>query len=216
MPTKYTQYPNVADYESGMLSFPPMTSKYAPPTRLEVRSQRESDEREKARLRMARRRAELKSRPLAEQAAAAERERKYHAVYRAKHREKLRSLESQRRLDQARTRCAGSISSCTTGPPAGENRQAYGDTRSPKALMLVTTLVWHLIINFDARCPLVKDLALEQPVPIRTENNEFSTKSNPPTSKYLKTGVCAKSYDKTILLLEAIAFQTYKIVSSPR
>ncbi|KAK6974553.1 hypothetical protein R3P38DRAFT_2811923 [Favolaschia claudopus] len=88
MPTKSTPR-GAACYNTEMLSFPPMNFKHAdPPTSFQAKFDR-----------VLSRRAELKSRPLAEQAAAAERERKYHAVYRARHREKLRTQEAQRRLD---------------------------------------------------------------------------------------------------------------------
>ncbi|KAJ7152746.1 hypothetical protein C8R43DRAFT_1127200 [Mycena crocata] len=51
---------------------PPMQSKYAHagPSDYEIQLQREAERREKARLRMARKRAELKQRPLEEQERA--------------------------------------------------------------------------------------------------------------------------------------------------
>ncbi|KAK7000620.1 hypothetical protein R3P38DRAFT_3369302 [Favolaschia claudopus] len=66
--------------------------------RNERRLERRLERNEKARLRMARKRAELKSCSPEEQRAAAERSRKHQATYRAKHRASLREEESARRL----------------------------------------------------------------------------------------------------------------------
>ncbi|KAJ6557480.1 hypothetical protein B0H19DRAFT_1070143 [Mycena capillaripes] len=77
-----------------------MKSKYSRgPTEEELRAQRHAARNEKARLRMARRRAELKTRPLEEQRAAAERAREYQARYREKHRDELRIWEAHRRIE---------------------------------------------------------------------------------------------------------------------
>ncbi|KAJ7325481.1 hypothetical protein DFH08DRAFT_1085163 [Mycena albidolilacea] len=67
-----------------MVPHPPMKSKYATdePTDYEILVHRHLERNEKARLRMARKRAELKSHSPEEQAAAAERERRYQATYR--------------------------------------------------------------------------------------------------------------------------------------
>ncbi|KAJ7343881.1 hypothetical protein DFH08DRAFT_810418 [Mycena albidolilacea] len=83
-----------------MVPHPPMKSKYATdePTDYENLVQRHLERNEKARLRMARKRAELKSRSLEEQAAAAERERRYQATYRERNRNDLRIWEAHRRL----------------------------------------------------------------------------------------------------------------------
>ncbi|KAJ7441680.1 hypothetical protein B0H11DRAFT_1932861 [Mycena galericulata] len=67
---------------------PPMKSNMA----------RQAIRREKARIRMAKKRAELKLRPLEEQALAAARARVHQATYRAKNRENLRYWEAQRRI----------------------------------------------------------------------------------------------------------------------
>ncbi|KAJ7477125.1 hypothetical protein B0H11DRAFT_2234602 [Mycena galericulata] len=87
---------------------PPSTSKSYPPpltsrhrtglTDYEIQMKRKEERREKARLRMARIRAELKTRPLHEQELAAARARAYQATYRAKHRENLRLWEAERRI----------------------------------------------------------------------------------------------------------------------
>ncbi|KAJ7173035.1 hypothetical protein C8R43DRAFT_944077 [Mycena crocata] len=78
---------------------PPMKSKYASgPSDYELKAQRKLESNEKARLRMARKRAELKSRPIEEQLQAAERARVHQATYREKHRNDLRVWEAQRRI----------------------------------------------------------------------------------------------------------------------
>ncbi|KAJ7137327.1 hypothetical protein C8R43DRAFT_955535 [Mycena crocata] len=80
------------------MAHPPMKSKYTMgPTEYELKTQREAERREKARLRMARR-AELKARPLAEQEQAAARARAYQATYREKNRYDLKIWEAQRRI----------------------------------------------------------------------------------------------------------------------
>ncbi|KAJ7860813.1 hypothetical protein B0H14DRAFT_2576385 [Mycena olivaceomarginata] len=90
-----------------MVPYPPMKSKYGgdDPTDYEILVQRHLERNEKARLRMARKRAELKSRSPEEQAAAAERERRYQATYRERvsprsirNRDALRRWEARRRL----------------------------------------------------------------------------------------------------------------------
>ncbi|KAJ7024935.1 hypothetical protein C8F04DRAFT_1191980 [Mycena alexandri] len=102
---------------------PPLTFKPSAPTEYEQKVQREEERqrradlrREKARIRMAMKRAALRLRPTPEQEAAAERERAYQATYREKqvpffvsiaptqtqanrHRENLRLWEAQRRVD---------------------------------------------------------------------------------------------------------------------
>ncbi|KAJ7493144.1 hypothetical protein B0H11DRAFT_2228472 [Mycena galericulata] len=78
---------------------PPMKSKYVVgPTDHELFMARQAIRREKARIRMAKKRAELKLRPLEEQALAAARARVHQATYRAKNRENLRYWEAQRRI----------------------------------------------------------------------------------------------------------------------
>ncbi|KAK6988084.1 hypothetical protein R3P38DRAFT_3229634 [Favolaschia claudopus] len=67
-------------------------------TEYEILLRQRRDRNEKARLRMARKRAERKSLPTEKHLAALERERQYQALYRASHREKLRQLESDRRI----------------------------------------------------------------------------------------------------------------------
>ncbi|KAJ7044909.1 hypothetical protein C8F04DRAFT_1174651 [Mycena alexandri] len=62
------------------------------------RAARAAVRREKARLRMAKKRAQLKSRPVEEQMAAAERARLHQATYREKNREELRDWEATRRV----------------------------------------------------------------------------------------------------------------------
>ncbi|KAJ7435119.1 hypothetical protein B0H11DRAFT_2257618 [Mycena galericulata] len=68
-------------------------------TEHEIKLQRQAVRREKARLRMAKICAELKTRPLAEQKLAAEHARAYQAKYCAKNREELRLWEAQRRME---------------------------------------------------------------------------------------------------------------------
>ncbi|KAK7000235.1 hypothetical protein R3P38DRAFT_3219120 [Favolaschia claudopus] len=84
-----------------MHAYPPMQSKF--PTFAETDYQallkRHLARKEKARLRMRRKRAELKTRPKDEQVAANARQRGYQTKYRSKRREKLRLLQHQRRLD---------------------------------------------------------------------------------------------------------------------
>ncbi|KAJ7468414.1 hypothetical protein B0H11DRAFT_1920998 [Mycena galericulata] len=78
---------------------PPMKSKYvAGPTNHELYMARQAIRREKARVRMAKKRADLKLRPLEEQALAAARARVHQATYRAKNRANLRYWEAQRRI----------------------------------------------------------------------------------------------------------------------
>ncbi|KAK6985139.1 hypothetical protein R3P38DRAFT_3230799 [Favolaschia claudopus] len=83
---------------------PPMQSKYrlARETEYQILLQRHLDRNEKARVRMARRRAALKAGPPAEQQAAAEREREYQNEYRIGHRQLLRDLDLARRLNKYR------------------------------------------------------------------------------------------------------------------
>ncbi|KAJ7333349.1 hypothetical protein DFH08DRAFT_814461 [Mycena albidolilacea] len=67
------------------ISPPPMTAIHATgSTSHELKAQRRAERNEKARLRMARKRAELKSRPLEEQRIAAKRTKAYQATYREK------------------------------------------------------------------------------------------------------------------------------------
>ncbi|KAK7046223.1 hypothetical protein R3P38DRAFT_3175500 [Favolaschia claudopus] len=79
---------------------PPMKSKYrlARQTEYQVLLQRHLDRNEKARVRMARKRAALKAGPVESQRIAAERERGYQSHYRAGHRELLRDLDLARRM----------------------------------------------------------------------------------------------------------------------
>ncbi|KAJ6557789.1 hypothetical protein B0H19DRAFT_1070401 [Mycena capillaripes] len=82
------------------MAHPPMKSKYSRgPTEEDLRAQRHAARNEKACLRMARRHAELKTRPLEEQRATAERAREYQARYREKHRDELRIWEAHRRIE---------------------------------------------------------------------------------------------------------------------
>ncbi|KAJ7766365.1 hypothetical protein DFH07DRAFT_769907 [Mycena maculata] len=75
---------------------PPMGSKrVVGPTHYEIQLQRDASRWEKARLRMAKKRAELKLRPQEEQEAAAARAREHQT---ARHREDLRIWEAQRRV----------------------------------------------------------------------------------------------------------------------
>ncbi|KAJ7156555.1 hypothetical protein C8R43DRAFT_949408 [Mycena crocata] len=65
---------------------PPLKSKHqSGPTAYEMKMQRLLERREKACVRMARKRTELKSRPLEEQEQAAEREHMYQATYHERH-----------------------------------------------------------------------------------------------------------------------------------
>ncbi|KAJ7863222.1 hypothetical protein B0H13DRAFT_1899736 [Mycena leptocephala] len=67
------------------MAHPPMKSKYGPgPSEYELKTQRKAQRNEKARLRMARKRAELKERPLEEQVLAKARTRLHQATYRQK------------------------------------------------------------------------------------------------------------------------------------
>ncbi|KAJ7823663.1 hypothetical protein B0H13DRAFT_1919537 [Mycena leptocephala] len=90
---------------------PPLTSKYNTGlTEHELKLQRQAVRREKARVRMAMRRAELKSRPLEEQEEAAKRARLHQATYRAKNRDDLRKWEAKRRIkEKRRAKAAGDI-----------------------------------------------------------------------------------------------------------
>ncbi|KAJ7901030.1 hypothetical protein B0H14DRAFT_3422939 [Mycena olivaceomarginata] len=84
---------------SAVESPPPMTVIHATgSTSHELKAQRRAERNEKARLRMARKRAELKSRPLEEQQIAAERTKAYQATYHKKHRNDLRLGEERRRI----------------------------------------------------------------------------------------------------------------------
>ncbi|KAJ7450433.1 hypothetical protein FB451DRAFT_1186831 [Mycena latifolia] len=84
---------------STSMAHPPLRSKYTQdgPTDYELRAQRHLARNEKARLRMASKRAELKTRPLEEQARVAECNKGYQATYRERHRRDLRIWEAQRR-----------------------------------------------------------------------------------------------------------------------
>ncbi|KAK7043454.1 hypothetical protein R3P38DRAFT_3177839 [Favolaschia claudopus] len=80
---------------------PPMKSRFnaAWETEYHILLQRHLDRNEKARLRMARRRAALKTREPDVVVAAAERERQYQARYRSRNRALLRLLDYNRRLN---------------------------------------------------------------------------------------------------------------------
>ncbi|KAJ7933050.1 hypothetical protein B0H13DRAFT_1856649 [Mycena leptocephala] len=81
------------------MAHPPMKSKYSSgPTEYELKVQRHAERNEKARLRMARKRAELKTRPLSEQLEAAERSREYQARYCERNRDARQLCEAQRRI----------------------------------------------------------------------------------------------------------------------
>ncbi|KAJ7058420.1 hypothetical protein C8F01DRAFT_1371234 [Mycena amicta] len=75
----------------------PIRPRTLAPLNYEVLLHRQRVRNEKARLHMARKRAELKLRPLQEQQEAAERARLYRACYRQRHREAMRLGEDQRR-----------------------------------------------------------------------------------------------------------------------
>ncbi|KAJ7439922.1 hypothetical protein B0H11DRAFT_2253464 [Mycena galericulata] len=78
---------------------PPLKSKHqSGPTQYELETQRQAIRREKARVRMAKLRAELKLRPIEEQLAAAQRARAHQAAYRERHQNDLRVWEAQRRI----------------------------------------------------------------------------------------------------------------------
>ncbi|KAJ7117332.1 hypothetical protein C8R43DRAFT_960630 [Mycena crocata] len=82
------------------LAHPPMNSKHdSGPSDYEIKAQRLQERNEKSRLRMARKRAELKTRPIEEQLLAAERDRAHQATYRERHRNDLRVWEAQRRIE---------------------------------------------------------------------------------------------------------------------
>ncbi|KAK7008536.1 hypothetical protein R3P38DRAFT_2791504 [Favolaschia claudopus] len=83
-----------------MRACPPMKSKYTGCTEKQHQKmiKKQLDRNEKARLRMARRRAELKNRSASEQAAASARQRGYQARYRANKRETIRQSQRERRL----------------------------------------------------------------------------------------------------------------------
>ncbi|KAJ7488155.1 hypothetical protein FB451DRAFT_732861 [Mycena latifolia] len=66
-------------------------------TASEIQAQRRAERNEKSRLRMARKRAELKTRPWEEQQQAAARSRAHRATYREKNREALKNAEALRR-----------------------------------------------------------------------------------------------------------------------
>ncbi|KAJ7836825.1 hypothetical protein B0H13DRAFT_1912884 [Mycena leptocephala] len=87
------------------MAHPPMKSKYCTgPSEYEVQAQRKAARNEKARLRMARKRAELKERPLEEQVRAKVRARAHQAKYRQKNRDHLRAWEAQRRNEAYKVR----------------------------------------------------------------------------------------------------------------
>ncbi|KAJ7454346.1 hypothetical protein B0H11DRAFT_2245002 [Mycena galericulata] len=77
---------------------PPMKSRYTEPSELEIKAQRHLERNEKARLRMARARAALKSRPIEEQQAAAARARQHQKTYRERHKADLAAWEALRRV----------------------------------------------------------------------------------------------------------------------
>ncbi|KAJ7088011.1 hypothetical protein B0H15DRAFT_949825 [Mycena belliarum] len=78
---------------------PPMKSMYTPgPTAHELETKRRAERNEKARVRIARKRAELKLKSLEEQHRVADRSRAYQAKYREKNRQRLRTWEALRRL----------------------------------------------------------------------------------------------------------------------
>ncbi|KAJ7823465.1 hypothetical protein B0H13DRAFT_2376040 [Mycena leptocephala] len=80
------------------MAHPPMKSKYCTgPTEYEIQAQHKARRNEMARLRMARKRAELKQQPLEEQARAKARARVHQATYRQKNRDHLREWEVKRR-----------------------------------------------------------------------------------------------------------------------
>ncbi|KAJ7822091.1 hypothetical protein B0H14DRAFT_3471014 [Mycena olivaceomarginata] len=90
---------HVVGKASALESPPPMTAIHATgSTSHELKAQRRAEWNEKARLRMARKRAELKSCPLEEQQIAAERTKVYQATYHEKHRNDLRLGEERRRI----------------------------------------------------------------------------------------------------------------------
>ncbi|KAJ6468694.1 hypothetical protein C8R47DRAFT_1223272 [Mycena vitilis] len=87
------------------MAHPPMKSKYCTgPTDYELELVLPSARNEKARLRMARRRQELKQRPVEEQARAKARHREHQATYRKKNRTKLNASETTRRNESYKTR----------------------------------------------------------------------------------------------------------------
>ncbi|KAJ7832598.1 hypothetical protein B0H13DRAFT_1914957 [Mycena leptocephala] len=80
------------------MAHPPMKSKYCTgPTQLEIQAQRKARRNEMAHLRMARKRAELKEKPVEEQANAKARARAHQARYRQKNRDHLRAGEARHR-----------------------------------------------------------------------------------------------------------------------
>ncbi|KAK7019610.1 hypothetical protein R3P38DRAFT_3199261 [Favolaschia claudopus] len=83
-----------------MHAYPPMRSKLTncAETDYQLLLRKHLARNEKARLRMRRKRAELKSRPQDEQIAANARQRRYQAKYRNGKREKIRFTQHQRRL----------------------------------------------------------------------------------------------------------------------
>ncbi|KAJ7618937.1 hypothetical protein DFH06DRAFT_1342504 [Mycena polygramma] len=77
---------------------PPIKSKYCTgPSEYELQAQRKAAINEKARLRMARKRAALKALPPEDQATAKARARAHQATYRAKNRQYLKEWEAHRR-----------------------------------------------------------------------------------------------------------------------
>ncbi|KAJ7893751.1 hypothetical protein B0H13DRAFT_2339566 [Mycena leptocephala] len=94
-----------------MVPYPPMKSKYTTdePTAYQISEQRHAERNEKARLRMARKRAELKTRPIEEQVAAAERERAYQITYRERNRDDLAVLEAKRRREYVPSSTSSSL-----------------------------------------------------------------------------------------------------------
>ncbi|KAJ7881947.1 hypothetical protein B0H13DRAFT_1891087 [Mycena leptocephala] len=104
------------------MAHPPMKSKYSSgPTAYELKVQRHAERNEKARLRMARKRAELKTRPLNEQLEAAERSREYQARYRERNRDARRLCEAQRRAAYDHLPCSPSHAN----HPADSGRRTY-------------------------------------------------------------------------------------------
>ncbi|KAJ7713594.1 hypothetical protein B0H14DRAFT_3523334 [Mycena olivaceomarginata] len=94
-----SMHERVVGKASALESPPPMTAIHATgSTSHELKAQRRAERNEKARLRMARKCAELKSRPLEEQQIAAERTKAYQATYHEKHRNDLRLGEERRRI----------------------------------------------------------------------------------------------------------------------
>ncbi|KAJ7173284.1 hypothetical protein C8R46DRAFT_1031644 [Mycena filopes] len=84
---------------------PPLKSKLSPSlSQYQIEAQLRDLRNERARLRMAQKRAELKSKPLNEQLLAAERDREHQATYRERHKKDLRLWAIQRRLQRYQDR----------------------------------------------------------------------------------------------------------------